>query len=288
MKEKRKLARVGFVALAALGSYGIEKPTKENLNKSPIPEYAHALTLGTESKQSPNPIPVLPHPLLQKEDLLRLKPEISSEIYDQEMTIPSPIETVNHLSETEEYINEQKEQNGEENDPRYKFVDWDSLNLIDKENVKNWEDLILKYANIKDVPPAIIAVTIDTESHGRIDGVWRELPGDGAGLMGIMPNDENNSFPNRPDRETLINNHEVNISYGTAILSEIYRNENQGDSNWFKTFLWYNAGLQDKLKYAISYAKHAYSKLGWEISEDDVAKLMVIEDGTYDIPPSDN
>lgn len=274
MKKEHKYAGFGFIALTALRSVGMEKPNKQDFQSTVIPQEKHELVLEKvsdplpESKILPNPVPATPLP-----ELSPPPPKIIKNNQGEEV-----------IFESQEYINEQKDQKEKEDVPKYTSVDWDSLSLIDKEHVDDWEDLILKHANEFDVQPKIIAVTIDTESHGRTDGKWKELEGDGAGLMGVMPNDENNSFPNRPDRETLINNHDVNISLGTAILDEIHENKDQGDGSWFKTFLWYNAGLRDKLKYAIPYAKHLYSKLGWKKSKDDTATLIVIKRGAYDPP----
>lgn len=291
--KKENIERTLIIGLAGLSVYGADRNNQFNDTNKNAPTTAHTVVLNKD------PLDDYP-PYFSKQTSTPSQPTIESSVEEKKpmdsqsnnQPIATEIEvfttyqpsTVHIEYDNEESINKAKMESVESEAPLYNSVNWKSLNLIDEINVQKWEDLILKHANIKGVPPEIIAVTIDTESHGRTDEGWDELPGDGAGLMGIMPNDENNSFPNRPDRETLINNHDLNIGIGTAILAEINTNTNQGDGNWFKTFLWYNAGLKDRLKYAIPYAKHVYSKLGWEISEDNVARLMEIENGVYDLP----
>jgi hypothetical protein len=161
----------------------------------------------------------------------------------------------------------------------YESVNWDSLNLIDPVNVARWEEYILKFANEHQVPPEITAAVIDTESHGRTDPPFDELPGDGVGLMGIMPLEL--GFPNRPTREELLTNHAKNISVGTAILSEIYNNPEQGNESWLLTFVWYNGGLRNNLKYAVDYALEISARLNWGYTKEDIEKFLVIETGLY-------
>lgn len=160
-------------------------------------------------------------------------------------------------------------------------IEWDSLNLIDPINVETHNDLILKWSELRGIPPEIIAVIIDTESHGRKDPPWNmhidpesgEVTG--AGLMGITPYHPE-KFPNRPSLEALIEDDDLNVETGTSILRTVYDDPSQGNGNWFLTFAHYNAGNDPQN--GLSYATFMYHKLGWLEDADRQGEITDVFD----------
>ena len=153
-------------------------------------------------------------------------------------------------------------------------IDWESLDLVPTSSVPQWEVPISIYADEYGVPRELVAAVMDKETQGRTEPPFDQSPGDGVCLMGIMPNDENNSFPNRPHAHVLLADHYQCIELGVKILAQVHKNQGAGD--WYQTLLWYNAGLEEKLKYAVPYADDVYSKLNWPTPRLELREAILL------------
>lgn len=104
---------------------------------------------------------------------------------------------------------------------------------------REYREYVTKYAELYDVPEALIYAVIRTESCFHADAV---SPAGAVGLMQLMPDtfrDISDNLLREFLEDGMIRDPETNIRYGTCYLSWLYRH--LGD--WTNTIAAYNAGI---------------------------------------------